>query len=86
MAALRLPSWPLANSRAAARRSAAGTPVTASMASGELTGRATNSRHSLNDLGSQRAATKASSTSPSVTITCAMALMTATLVPGLSLR
>ena len=53
---------------------------------GELTGRLTNSRHSLHDFVSQRSATKASSTSPSVTITCAIAVITATVVPGLSCR
>jgi len=48
---------PAAKSRAAARSSAAGTPVTGSKASGEFSGRATNSRHSLKLLLSQRSAT-----------------------------
>ena len=48
---------PLAYRRAAARTSAAGTPVVASKASGECSGRATKSRHSLKLLVSQRSAT-----------------------------
>ena len=77
---------PVANRRAAARTLSAGTPVCASMASGEFSGSATKSRHCSNDVHSQRSRTKSSLTSPSVTTTCAMAVMSATLLPGLSLR
>ena len=48
---------PAAYSRAAARTSAAGTPVTASKASGEFSGRATKARQSLKLFVSQRSAT-----------------------------
>ena len=43
-------------------------------------------RQRANSAGSQRSATKASSTRPSVTTTCASALISATLVPGRSCR
>ena len=62
------------------------TPVAASMASGLLRGSATNSAQSWNSSQSQRSRTKASSTRPSVTMTWAIALSTATLVPGRSGR
>jgi hypothetical protein len=64
--------------------SSAGTPVISATASGLCSGRATNASHSATS--SQRSSTKARSTRPSVTITCAIALRTATFVPGRSDR
>ena len=52
------------------------------VASGLFFGSATKVAHSSNSLQSQRSRTKASSTRPSVTMTCASAVSTATLVPG----
>ena len=73
---------PCAYSRAAPRISSAGTPVTFAIASGEFTGSATNFFHFSYDAASQRSAMYSSFVSPSVTTTCASALMTATFVPG----
>ncbi|MCY1523115.1 hypothetical protein D9M68_580010 [compost metagenome] len=80
------PLPPVAYSRAAPRTDCAGTPVISSIASGEFSGRDTKSRHSLKDLASQRAATKASSIRPSVAITCASEDSSAVLVPGRTCR
>ena len=55
-----------------------------SIASGLFSGRAMNAAHSATS--SQRSSTNAWSISPSVTTTWAIALMTATLVPGRSWR
>ena len=80
------PLPPVAYRRAAPRTSSAGTPVTSAMASGEFFGCDTKSRHFWNGPGSQRSATNASLTRPSVTTTCASELISATLVPGRSCR
>ena len=56
------------------------------VASGLFFGCATKCAQSSNSLQSQRSRTKASSTRPSVTMTCASAVITATLVPGISGR
>ena len=56
------------------------------VASGLFFGSETNAAQSSNSLQSQRSRTKASSTRPSVTMTWAIAVSTATLVPGISGR
>ena len=66
--------------------SAALTPVMLSIASGEFRSSLMNAFHFSYSTGSHRRRTKSSSASPSVTTTCASALMTATLVPGKSFR
>ena len=53
---------------------------------GVCCGSATKAAQSSNSAQSQRSRTKASSTRPSVTMTCASAVSTATLVPGFSGR
>ena len=70
----------------ASRTIAAGTPVIDSVASGACRGSATNARHFRYDSTSHRSCTNASRVSPSVTTTCASALMIATLVQGRSCR
>ena len=59
---------------------------TASIASGEFSGRATKSLHSLERFGRRSARRCSARPRPSVTITCASAVITATLVPGFSCR
>jgi hypothetical protein len=61
---------------------AAGTPLIFSIASGELTGSETNFFHFSYESRSQRSAMYCSLVSPSVTTTCASALITATFVPA----
>ncbi len=61
-------------------------PVMIAVDSGLFLGRATKVAQSSNSLQSQRSRTKVSSTRPSVTITCASAVSTATLVPGITGR
>ncbi len=56
------------------------------MASGEFLSWATKLRHFSNEGISQRARTKSSLTKPSVTMTWARELMSATLVPGRSFK
>ncbi len=62
--------------------SSAGTPEASAIASGEFCGCRMNASHSANASGSQRSPTNARSARPSVTITWAIALTIATLVPG----
>ncbi len=72
--------------RAASRMRSAGTPVIASAASGELRSSETKAFHCANEGASQRSATYASRTMPSLTITWASAFMSATLLPGFNCR
>ncbi len=72
----------MANKRAAARTLSAATPRVFSNASGEFSGLATKSRHATNESRSQRSFTKSFCTKSSVTTTCAIAEISATLVPG----
>ena len=72
----------MANKRAASRTCAAGTPVWASIASGLFSWRDTNSLQIAYSDGSQRSVMNLVSARPSVTMTWASELMTATLVPG----
>ena len=76
------PLPPVAYSRAAARSSSASTRVTGCKFSGLLRACDTNSAQWLYSSQSQRSRINASSVRPSVTITCAIADSTATLVPG----
>ena len=64
----------------------AGTPDSFAIASGLLRCSETNAAQCSNSSQSQRSRTNASFTSPSVTMTCASAVSTATLVPGRSGR
>ncbi len=77
---------PVAYRRAAARRSAAGTPVISSVASGLYSGEEMKEAQVAKSSGSQRSATNSWSTRSSVTTTWARALTTATLVPGHELQ
>src|ERR1700704_5136423 len=78
------PLPPCAYNRAAARTSAAGTPVIGSTASGLVSMPEMNWAHSSNP--SHRSPMNDWSIRPSVTTTCAMALTTATFVPGFNCR
>ena len=69
--------------RGSARRS---TPDSLPTSSGLFCGSATNAAQSWNSDQSQRSRMKASSNRPSVTMTCASDVTTATLVPGFSGR
>ena len=64
----------------------AGTPDSFATVSGEFCGSATNSAQCWNSSQSQRSRMNASLNSPSVTMTWASAVSTATLVPGRSAR
>ena len=72
--------------RAAQISSAGDAGDSCSIASGLCCGSATNAAQSSNSDQSQRSRMKASSNRPSVTMTCASAVSTATLVPGFSGR
>ena len=66
--------------------SSAGTPVASAACSGALAGSRAKSSQSRNDSTSQRAATNASSTSPSLATTWAKAFISGTLAPGFKAR
>ena len=66
--------------------SAAGTLDDDSNASGEFSVSEMNSSHSLKDWASQRSLTKSRLINPSVAITWASALITATFVPGINCK